>query len=523
MDIQSSSSSDLTSSRNRIPDYLLDTPICQAKKKMKLAKDQTGTMPIQLPTHWNPKDKCALLELSKGNLRVSYNGTGKNDSDAAAVRANHPMPYQCGLFYFEVTIISKGQSGYIGIGFCTSSVDLKKLPGWENYSWGYHGDDGHSFCFSGTGKAYGPTFTTKDTIGCCINFMDMTVFYTKNGVNLGIAFRDIKNDHLYYPAIGLRTPGEIVEANFGQKKFKFDIENCIKEEKAKLWHYINTIELPILKPDFSNITNINNKSSNGLNELVLQYLVHHGYSETAQTFYNNAFAKNDKSIKQDENKMEECDVIGAGGLSGIAKSNEYFDIESLKNRQRIKEYVMKGDIDSAIDITNRLYPTVLANNDILLFNLRCRKFIEMIRKNEELDMDTEIETIDEDAMDAMDVDDDKNKALCQRIIETMKYGQELQSIYGQDERDEIKDTLTETFSLFAYEHPNNSILSYLLEPSRREIVANQLNVAILESQGEPSKPAIETLYRQSAVAVRELVKNNVGSAAFINVKKDCLM
>ena len=89
-----------------------------------------------------------------------------------------------------------------------------------------------------------------------------------------------------------------------------------------------------MKPDFSNITNINNKSSNGLNELVLQYLVHHGYSETAQTFYNNAFAKNDKSIKQDENKMEECDVIGAGGLSGIAKSNEYFDIESLKNRQR---------------------------------------------------------------------------------------------------------------------------------------------------------------------------------------------
>ena len=107
------------------------------------------------------------------------------------------------------------------------------IIGWENYSWGYHGDDGHSFCFSGTGKAYGPTFTTKDTIGCCINFMDMTVFYTKNGVNLGIAFRDIKNDHLYYPAIGLRTPGEVVEANFGQKKFKFDIENCIKVRLKK--------------------------------------------------------------------------------------------------------------------------------------------------------------------------------------------------------------------------------------------------------------------------------------------------
>jgi len=520
MDMQSasSSSSDISTARPRIPDYLLDTPICQAKKKMKLAKDQTGTMPIQLPTHWNPKDKCALLELSKGNLRVSYNGTGKSD-DAASVRANYPMPYQCGLFYFEVTIINKGHKGYIGIGFCTGSVDLKKLPGWENYSWGYHGDDGHSFCFSGTGKAYGPTFTTKDTIGCCINFMDMTVFYTKNGVNLGIAFRDIKNDYLYYPAIGLRTPGEVVEANFGQKKFKFDIENCIKEEKAKLWHYINSIDLPIIKPDYSNIIN-NNKTSNGLNELVLQYLVHHGYSETAQTFYKNAFAKNDKTIKQnEENKMEECDVVGAGGLSGIAKNNEIIDMESLKNRQRIKDFVLKGDIDSAIDLTNRLYPTVLENNDILLFNLRCRKFIEMIRKNEELDMDTE-DAIDDDAMD---VDDDKTKNMSQRIIETMKYGQELQSLYGNDEREEIKNTLTETFSLFAYEHPNNSVLAYLLEPSRSEIVANQLNVAILESQGEPASPAIETLYRQSAVAVRELVKYNVGAAAFINVKKDCLM
>jgi len=63
----------------------------------------------------------------------------------------------------------------------------------------------------------------------------------------------------------------------------------------------------------------------------------------------------------------------------------------------------------------------------------------MIRKNEELDMDTEIDAIDDDAMD---VDDDKNKNMSQRIIETMKYGQELQNMYGQDERDEIKNTLT---------------------------------------------------------------------------------
>lgn len=34
-----------------------------------------------------------------------------NDNDAAAVRADQPMPPQCGLFYFEVTVVSKGKDG----------------------------------------------------------------------------------------------------------------------------------------------------------------------------------------------------------------------------------------------------------------------------------------------------------------------------------------------------------------------------------------------------------------------------
>jgi len=58
--------------------------------------------------------------------------------------------------------------------------------GWEKSSFGYHGDDGNSFCSSGSGQPYGPTFTTGDVIGCCVNLVDMTCFYTKNGINLGV-------------------------------------------------------------------------------------------------------------------------------------------------------------------------------------------------------------------------------------------------------------------------------------------------------------------------------------------------
>jgi hypothetical protein len=65
------------------------------------------------------------------------------------------------------------------------------LVGWDKHSYGYHGDDGHSFCSSGTGQPYGPTFTTGDVIGCGVNLIDNTCFYTKNGHNLGIAFTDL--------------------------------------------------------------------------------------------------------------------------------------------------------------------------------------------------------------------------------------------------------------------------------------------------------------------------------------------
>lgn len=38
-------------------------------------------------------------------------GHGKNHKDAASVRATHPIPAACGIYYFEVKIVSKGRDG----------------------------------------------------------------------------------------------------------------------------------------------------------------------------------------------------------------------------------------------------------------------------------------------------------------------------------------------------------------------------------------------------------------------------
>ena len=43
--------------------------------------------------------------------------------------------------------------------------------------------------------------------------IDSTVFYTKNGVNLGVAFDNVPQN--MYPTVGLQSPGEIADANFG--------------------------------------------------------------------------------------------------------------------------------------------------------------------------------------------------------------------------------------------------------------------------------------------------------------------
>lgn len=79
-------------------------------------------------------------------------------------------------------------SSLIGIGFCEKNVDLQRLPGWELNSYGYHGDDGKAFGRNtgGHGEAYGPSFSSGDTVGCGINTADNSAFFTKNGRNLGM-------------------------------------------------------------------------------------------------------------------------------------------------------------------------------------------------------------------------------------------------------------------------------------------------------------------------------------------------
>ncbi|CAO3624029.1 unnamed protein product [Cunninghamella echinulata] len=269
------------------------------------------------------------------------------------------MKPQCGVFYYETKIISKGEDGYIGIGFFTKINDLDRLPGWDTDSFGYHGDDGHSFGGSGTGDHYGPCFTTGDVIGCGVNFDDGSAFYTKNGTFLGIAFSNIDLNKSYYPAIGLRTPGEHVETNFGHEEFIFDLDSYIEKKKYSLKKEIilkDEIHHPLkessqtLQPENKNIIN-----------LILSHLINNGYGETAKLLYS------------------DCeDIIGSD--STLLKRK--LDDNDVKQRQSIRQAIMDGDIDKSISLTNNYYPGILQENEHgmdMIFELECGKFIEIMR------------------------------------------------------------------------------------------------------------------------------------------------
>ena len=49
-------------------------------------------------------------------LSVNFTpGPGDEDKDAASVRADHPVPFDVSLYYYEVQVVNKGRDGFVGI------------------------------------------------------------------------------------------------------------------------------------------------------------------------------------------------------------------------------------------------------------------------------------------------------------------------------------------------------------------------------------------------------------------------
>jgi Ran-binding protein 9/10 len=272
---------------------------------------------VPLPSRWNDMDKYPGLDLLQDGLEIRYNGpSNKIELEAAAARADHPMSPQCGIYYFEVEIKNKTKDGMIAVGFSSHRASLERLPGWESESWAYHGDDGKSFFGEGTGRTYGPTFGVSDVIGCGVDFASGYAFFTKNGRNLGIAFRELKNIRPF-PAVGMKkSPGSWTSVNFGQRPFIFDIDGMVAQQRLSVEKEIDATPISALR------LNPPLDESTLVQELVAHFLGHDGYVETAKAFAGEVRANSRPLQGDDGSALKDFEVDE--DYDAINRQSEYF-------------------------------------------------------------------------------------------------------------------------------------------------------------------------------------------------------
>jgi len=259
-------------------------------------------------------------------------------------------------------------------------------------------------------------------------------------------------------------------------------------------------------------------------------------------------------------------------------STKYMD--DLDARLCIVNAVAAGNIDTAVEKTVRQFPKVLAEDEgLMLVKLKCRKFVELVlqaseamkrMKEEQREREDSREREDDVlGVSAMDIDDSDAlpmpapgtngfssqglsgmsatngsggsgySAITPRgpppisrasseyqsaLTSALSYGQKLRSDYKLDSRPEVQTLFKRAFGIVAYDDPASAgpEIVEIVGPEAKAALANELNIAILKSQGMPSHPALEQLYRQAAACVEQLGLFGVGTAAFADMSKEFL-
>lgn len=208
----------------------------------------------------------------------------------------------------------------------------------------------------------------------------------------------------------------------------------------------------------------------------------------------------------------------------------------------------------ALKHTKMYYPHVLNENRQVDFRLKCRKFIEMVRKSAELshgsskksnghtfdDIPNEMDVDENGYSDQMETEDGLDTATTDQdnlLAETIEYGQQLQAEFKDDNRREVSKSLGEVFALLAYPNPLEvKEIAHLLDRKGRVAVAEELNSAILcksitcpliqkekklivleASLGKSSRSALENVYGQTSVLL-DYLREGGGPGSFITIQ-----
>ncbi|KAL9621124.1 MAG: hypothetical protein Q9160_004375 [Pyrenula sp. 1 TL-2023] len=185
------------------------------------ALSKKGAIIRTRPTKW--VSSLESVSISDDGLEVATSGAV---TWGFSVVSNHPISAGSDRYYFEIEIVSAetppdkedAELAY-SVGLTTLPAKLKQFPGYNNpgaRTWAWHGDDGSTGANSYNPKQYGGgPYEVGSVIGCGIDFVEKTIFYTKNGEKLPTIFEDVTGR--LFPVVGIM--GKVVlRANFGTDK-----------------------------------------------------------------------------------------------------------------------------------------------------------------------------------------------------------------------------------------------------------------------------------------------------------------
>lgn len=517
---------------------------------------------------------------TRSRLRNSFSGSQKNDF--AVTWANNPLPLnKLGIYYYEIKVLSVtssqgAQNSNIIVGFKqwsgsnpenasqgtdneqsssvssensgigsglrsslrgrgtaeTSGVNeessLGNKTGLEEGFLGYCGNDG-SITAGSQYKSYSKSYGRDDVIGCGVNYVNGTIFFTKNGVCLGAAFTDF-HDVTLIPYIALR-PGNSVRTNFGlYEEFVLDIVGYQDRWKAKAYKHIfksiDSNEVPdefesddeegdlaqaegdicmdddaensataqrvytvlqdskylddqLVKPDVDKLNTLSTGDESipsTLHTMISDYLIHEGLIDVAKGFL--------KDLKKD--LVQDSDE-GRGDM--VIRHNERQIVKEEKNlkiRQDLRRFITSGNVTHCLEYIDTHLPGLLSENVELLFELKLAQYLLTIKNYKDV-----------------------------QIGKIVERGQELSKQFVYDEtvpqllREKFRTQLSNVSALLAYEDPVNEstdeLSAYLSSEYLQDRLFQIVNTSVLVFLHKNSECELENVIRYTRAMLGTLM------------------
>ena len=236
---------------------------------------------------------------------------------------------------------------------------------------------------------------------------------------------------------------------------------------------------------------IDSANSQTLDQLViLTYLVHNGFEETAKSFYQSM-----GPLLQSRVGNLRIPAYLQGDLEG--------QFSKVRIRRNLSERILHGQIEEARALLMTHYPLILeAREDSFLiqFCLTAQSFIESVRQVAATSSQSPNTT--EDLLQSLLVAGVELQRLAGKITTPMPY------------------SLDDLYALVAYPNPFQSPLAHLFGDRYREQLASLIDQAILHAEGQDSQCSLVTLFQQSQVSLELLQQLGSPMVAFIDIKKE---